>query len=174
MTSLTRSCKRLMLPIRCFEINARRKAELLGSRSCEGRLRIGFAATHAGSAALCRRQLKTEQGAPPDDQFSVSVDTLARKTPRNARITGALVQPDKGDLRIEPPKSRAGKRSLTFPAQPGSVTPTRFRRRCGPRVAHVPRARHRSPSWPAHLATDLRFRIGAGEGNRILMTSLEG
>lgn len=33
------------------------------------------------------------------------------------RITAALVQPDKGALRIEPPKSRAGKRSLTFPAE---------------------------------------------------------
>jgi len=33
------------------------------------------------------------------------------------RITGALVQPDKGSLRMEPPKSRAGRRSLTFPAE---------------------------------------------------------
>jgi integrase len=28
-----------------------------------------------------------------------------------------LVQPDKGELRMEDPKSRAGKRSLTFPAE---------------------------------------------------------
>ena len=33
------------------------------------------------------------------------------------RITEALVQPDRGGLRTEPPKSRAGKRSLSFPAE---------------------------------------------------------
>jgi hypothetical protein len=33
------------------------------------------------------------------------------------RITETLVQPDKGGLLTEPPKSRAGKRTLTFPAE---------------------------------------------------------
>jgi integrase len=33
------------------------------------------------------------------------------------RITETLVQPDKGGLITEPPKSRAGKRTLTFPAE---------------------------------------------------------
>jgi integrase len=33
------------------------------------------------------------------------------------RITGALVQPDRGELRMEPPKSRAGRRTLSFPAE---------------------------------------------------------
>jgi integrase len=33
------------------------------------------------------------------------------------RITEALVQPDRGGLLIEPPKSRAGNRGLTFPAE---------------------------------------------------------
>jgi integrase len=33
------------------------------------------------------------------------------------RITGALVQPDKGNLRMEAPKSRASKRTLSFPAE---------------------------------------------------------
>src|SRR5215469_4604277 len=33
------------------------------------------------------------------------------------RITEALVQPDKGGLLVEPPKSRAGRRTLTFPAE---------------------------------------------------------
>jgi integrase len=32
-------------------------------------------------------------------------------------ITEALVQPDKGGLIVEPPKSRAGKRALSFPAE---------------------------------------------------------
>ena len=36
------------------------------------------------------------------------------------RITEALVQPDRGGLLIEPPKSRAGNRGLTFPAE---ITP---------------------------------------------------
>lgn len=33
------------------------------------------------------------------------------------RITEALVQPDEGGLIVEPPKSRAGKRALSFPAE---------------------------------------------------------
>lgn len=33
------------------------------------------------------------------------------------RITESLVQPDKGGLLVEPPKSRAGKCGLSFPAE---------------------------------------------------------
>lgn len=53
------------------------------------------------------------------------------------RITETLVQPDKGGLITEPPKSRAGKRTLTFPG----------RDRAGP--AKAPGALRRvRPPWP--------------------------